>query len=1415
MKILPDIDFHKIRPLKDTRHKGFEELCVQLFRSTFPAATKFYRVDDAGGDGGVEDIALRADGKKIGLQAKFFDKLGSSQWSQINKSVRTALKSHVRDLVEYRIACPCNRSKDTKSWSNYCEKWQLYAKQLGYTKKLSFVWWGDAELRSVLTRKEHHDKVYYWFGAKNLSPEWLLERFKSTEKLLDTRYTPSRHVRTESEKVLDAFSRADGFVSYFWKLFREVLTAASDAFEIVIEESINEEKRKLAKEIDRFRKIFSEDYGVPPISTCQDCLRQLRDRTLHVYRKYEDLRRAKEDEPSSDDKHHTSRPYSYQLGKLAKLITSLRIAEEFIARFNSYDVQSVLVVGDAGAGKSHLLAMTVATALKKNQPAILVLGEQFLSNEVPLIQLCRILGWEDGVESLLGALNAAASVRGKPAIIAVDALNESGEKKLWKSHLLQAAEQITHYRNLRIIVSCRSDFASFVLPKPLTAGTAHEWSSIEHHGFGEDVFQAVATYFKGYDVACDHFPPVLEEFKNPLFLKTFCEAYANDHVPPGPLSFDQILQKRVKKCQEAILAAIDCPEYKAKNAIDLLASKIAANQGQPIPYDKIRPEIDRLFDGGGESRSLYIHLRSNGIIVETLRYESGKPEEPETVVRFPYERFLDYFVASKLLNSFTSIDDLEAGWRNTGLPDNWTNDHSALYNNRGLLRMLAILVPERFGREFIDLFVAVAIPVDLYQDFLMSLPWRTADTITRRTEELLALCARHLDYPGYLEERLRLIAIPEHPLNARRLHERLRQAKLWERELNWTIVISEMVKWKERSVIDDILRWSFRVPLDLVSDEQAWLAALFLAWLLTSNNRYLRQRASLALTRILIGRTHLAAELIKEFHKCNDPYVVERVYAAACGVALRERDANALGNIALVVYQLMFDGEQVPPNVLQRDFAQLIMEYANYCRALPEGINLDRSRPIYRSKWPKIIPESRARAIEGQKGWAWIKHSLQPEESGFYGDFGRYVMDAEVHHFTCRTLKQSPQVDKGWVKRFNGTIARRYILQRIKQFGWTPKRYDDYEKGISHGRLRADEEKNKIERISKKYQWIGLHELLGYLSDHYRMSKDWSDTERKFEGAWQTYARDFDPTQPLIDPLEQFELVTEEDLAHEENIESWTTYPDPFADFELRFNRERWVMAAPASFESLIEQPNVPNYHGEWLTLSCHYGWEETLTMTQDEKKEGQLKMWTDVRCWIIRKEDKKRFLQMIEGHQFWGHGVDYPQFHEQWLGEYPWASSLKEVVEYCSSADRWIDRLNLDIKMYQTVCGYRNERSDISARLPGPIICELLNLRWASKAFEYINPAGELSAFCPVGEEGKPHFRSPLLVRKEPLLAAIDQAGLTAVWAALCERSCYSAKKRAPIVNKWQITQRLYAFEEGHLRCYSDRAYDIPLGRK
>lgn len=149
---------------------------------------------------------------------------------------------------------------------------------------------------------------------------------------------------------------------------------------------------------------------------------------------------------------------------------------EFIERFSIYDKRMALVLGNAGVGKSHLIAASVEDSLKHNQPALLLLGEQFLSGNTPLDQICKILGWEDGVEALLGALNSSAAICGKPAIIAIDALNESGDRKLWKSQLFNTISPIKRHSNIRLLVSCRSDFADFILPTSISEKNESGWS---------------------------------------------------------------------------------------------------------------------------------------------------------------------------------------------------------------------------------------------------------------------------------------------------------------------------------------------------------------------------------------------------------------------------------------------------------------------------------------------------------------------------------------------------------------------------------------------------------------------------------------------------------------------------------------------------------------------------------------------------------------------------------------------------------------------------------------------------------------------------------------------------------------------------------------------------------------------------
>lgn len=73
------------------------------------------------------------------------------------------------------------------------------------------------------------------------------------------------------------------------------------------------------------------------------------------------------------------------------------------------------------------------------------------------------------------------------------------------------------------------------------------------------------------------YPPLLPEFENPLFLKTFAEAFSGREIPAGTLSLDRVMSQRIRVTCEHIQRKIDCPFDATESALSWLAGPTAAN----------------------------------------------------------------------------------------------------------------------------------------------------------------------------------------------------------------------------------------------------------------------------------------------------------------------------------------------------------------------------------------------------------------------------------------------------------------------------------------------------------------------------------------------------------------------------------------------------------------------------------------------------------------------------------------------------------------------------------------------------------------------------------------------------------------------------------------------------------------------
>lgn len=185
---MSEIKILEVQTKDGSQREGFEELCVQLFRQGREG--DFHRINGAGGDGGVEAYHVDSNGKKTGMQAKFFREMENSQWSQLDKSVKSMLKNHP-DTKTYEIFCSLDRTPDKdKRWDNRLKKWKKWAMEAGFATFPEYVWKGESELIDLLTEAENRRLAHYWFGTPQFSLEWLEKNNRSSIDDLERRYLP-------------------------------------------------------------------------------------------------------------------------------------------------------------------------------------------------------------------------------------------------------------------------------------------------------------------------------------------------------------------------------------------------------------------------------------------------------------------------------------------------------------------------------------------------------------------------------------------------------------------------------------------------------------------------------------------------------------------------------------------------------------------------------------------------------------------------------------------------------------------------------------------------------------------------------------------------------------------------------------------------------------------------------------------------------------------------------------------------------------------------------------------------------------------------------------------------------------------------------------------------------------------------
>ena len=394
---------------------------------------------------------------------------------------------------------------------------------------------------------------------------------------------------------------------------------------------------------------------------------------------------------------------------------------------------------------------------------------------------------------------------------------------------------------------------------------------------------------------------------------------------------------------------------------------------------------------------------------------------------------------------------------------------------------------------------------------------------------------------------------PKHPYHARRLYDFLARYPMPDRDLLWSEYLR---RWDASPTIHRLLTWAAKLDAANMKQYYATELVILLSLVLTTVVRSGRDMATKAL--VLIGErfpevlfTHVVTSL--EF---NDPYVPERMLAAAYGTTLSLVDSDAaptfrplLGDLAKTLYRNMFgsSARNATHHTLMRDYALGIIEIAQRasCVALPKTTSRNLAAPFPNT--PSTFASDGTPEPTVQEA---IGHAIQM-------DFGNYTIGRLI-----------PDRDNYNGKNPDYVKVRAKIERRIFDLGYREKRFKGADAAIGRVSWNAPNQE-KVDRYAKKYSWIAYFEMWGEREAAGKLP-DWHLGERTSDCG-------VDPSFPKRPP-------------------HWAPpIPDLFGDPGV--TTETWVEGGfTPNWHPLLVVPEINGHQGEWVLVEGYIrGADESL----------------------------------------------------------------------------------------------------------------------------------------------------------------------------------------------------------------------------
>lgn len=1311
MITLATIDFNQIRATPRSKHDSFESLAIQLFKAHCqpPQGASFFSLRGDGGDGGVEAYYKTLSGEILGVQAKYFFKLGNSEFSQIKSSLKTALKNHPT-LTEYWIYLPFDLTgkvaagKRGKSEVEKFQEWydDITTKNPNLLIKLITA---ESVRQQILAMDNSGGFVLYWFDEDLLTTQKVRSCLDSAAVFAGPRYCSDLDITTEAHDALDAFGNIYDFNQWLinnWKALKTNFRKKTQYTEKIFSKSPENEKAQATYLLEELLDKTSSKYNVLDRSilcSILDNISSLKPLCENAV-KWQEKDFFSEHGEGSDTPSFRQFQAEYMcvfpaanLDYSRELLSAIIEIEEILNSplIQSFHARSFLLTGPAGAGKTHSIVSFAKRRLDRGAHTLVLFGEDF-DNAEPWDVVRSKLGFgsDIGRDKLLSCLQASAQANNSCFVIAIDALNESEKARKWKNKLPEIIQQLKEYDSIKIVVSTRDIYTNIIVDERFP-GYAYN-----HIGFTRNFHDVLSSFSQRYNVESEITPIFTNELRNPLLLHLIFKT----HKQEGSLSLDvsttgfsAIFSKYLKQINESLRDRLDyvSPKNIVRAVMSKLSDVLAYSGTQTINWEAAVDTIKPIL-GSELSPEKFI----NELINEQLLILSSNGDD-EFIVRFGYQKFGDILRASSIVQSY----------QETGNSDfSILAEKVAVLNTieNGVLEALASILPEELGVEITD--KRLGLERDLAHSlFVKSLTWRSKQSVTPSIEKHIygALRTGGL-WQTVFESLFKLSVVPQHYLNAENWFKdfQLRQDAP-SRDTYLSLALSE--SYDKKGAIWFLLEALEKIDTTSWPKESYKLASIALLWCCSATDRRIRDQATRCLSLLFKKYPEISLHAVNTFIGCDDDYILESLIIAMYSACLVSPEFAESFILPLERY-IRFNSSS--KNILIREHCLLLKQ-----ELLRLGIDKSRMPNQFvpltlPAKWPVLSDVQTLLTLKDLPS----NMKLWGEQLG--PDFWRYQVEPKLRTFDLKSQNISHENIACW------------IMQQAEFIG-----YPGYGSGAlkhdlatlyKYGRGRA--KPGYAETIGKKCYWIALHRLIGLLAANVETVQSRWEPKLSSDRLWSLGLRKVDVSdiRDLL-PMEQYplrSLIEKEIDLPKNNIDSWLQADDYYLANNVLImkdeNNTTWInLVFDSEFHAQQDEDDVSFDAESYLCIASYNGY-------------------------FVEANNTKTF-------EPYNHCNNHS--YRTYFAEYPKSPAFKQCITEQDTTVSDDDRIYASIQLLrgrEWEYDYSSNVEQSSVCMPSPDIVEKMNLQWDQRG-GWIDENQELAAFNYSNDRS-----SALFIRKDVL---------------------------------------------------------------